>query len=45
MTRKATLALANGEVFTLVFGTFARFAPLEIRTGQHPRLRIFPETR
>src|SRR5499433_3620198 len=27
--------LERGEVFTAVFGTFARFAPLEIRTGAH----------
>ncbi len=25
--------LAHGEVFTLIFGTFARFAPLELRPG------------
>jgi hypothetical protein len=34
--------LAHGEVFTLVFGTFARFAPLEIRTGPRPRLWLRP---
>ena len=30
--------LAHGEVFTLVFGTFARFAPIELRTGPQPRI-------
>ncbi|HEY1362977.1 MAG TPA: hypothetical protein VGF60_12105, partial [Xanthobacteraceae bacterium] len=34
--------LENGEVFTAVFGTFARFAPLELRTGQHPHLWLRP---
>jgi hypothetical protein len=32
--------LEHGEVFTLVFGTFARFAPLEVRVGSRPQLRL-----
>jgi len=34
--------LARGELFTLVFGTFARFAPLDICVGTQPRLRLRP---
>jgi hypothetical protein len=34
--------LQRGEVFTLVFGTFARFAPLEIRTGSQRQLWLRP---
>jgi hypothetical protein len=34
--------LRRGEVFTLVFGTFARFAPIEIRTGSRPGLWLRP---
>ena len=34
--------LERGEVFTLVFGTFARFAPLELRTGAQRALRLRP---
>jgi hypothetical protein len=34
--------LERGEVFALVFGTFARFAPLELRTGAQPALRLRP---
>jgi hypothetical protein len=34
--------LERGEVFALVFGTFARFAPIDIRTGARPFLRLRP---
>ena len=34
--------LQRGEVFTLVFGTFARFAPIEIRTGPHRGMWLRP---
>ena len=34
--------LAHGELFTLVFGTFARFAPLDIRTGAQRGLWLRP---
>jgi hypothetical protein len=34
--------LRHGEVFSLVFGTFARFAPTEIRTGPQPQLVMRP---
>jgi hypothetical protein len=34
--------LRHGELFTLVFGTFARFAPIEIRTGPQPGLWLRP---
>jgi hypothetical protein len=34
--------LERGEVFTLVFGTFARFAPVELRTGEQRALRLRP---
>jgi hypothetical protein len=34
--------LRHGEVFSLVFGTFARFAPIELRTGPQPELRLRP---
>jgi hypothetical protein len=34
--------LAHGEVFTLVFGTFARFAPFEVRTGPQHGLSLRP---
>jgi hypothetical protein len=34
--------LANGELFTLVFGTFARFAPIEPRTAPRPGLWLRP---
>ena len=34
--------LERGELFTLVFGTFARFAPIELRTGAHRTLRLRP---
>lgn len=34
--------LQCGEVFNLVFGTFARFAPIEIRTGRNRHLWLRP---
>ena len=34
--------LAHGEVFTLVFGTFARFAPMEMRAGPQRRWALRP---
>ena len=34
--------LQRGELFTLLFGTFARFAPLDIRTGPHRSLWLRP---
>ena len=34
--------LERGEVFALVFGTFARFAPIELRTGADRTLRLRP---
>src|SRR5262250_1281266 len=34
--------LERGEVFTAVFGTFARFAPIEIRTGAHRGMWLRP---
>ena len=34
--------LAHGEVFTAVFGTFARFAPLDMRTGDSRQLWLRP---
>jgi hypothetical protein len=34
--------LERGEVFTLVFGTFARFAPIALRTGAERELRLRP---
>ena len=34
--------LERGEVFTLVFGTFARFAPIELRTGAQRALSLRP---
>ncbi len=34
--------LERGEVFALVFGTFARFAPIELRTGAQRALRLRP---
>jgi len=34
--------LQHGEVFTLVFGTFARFAPLELRAGPQCGLSLRP---
>jgi hypothetical protein len=34
--------LQHGEVFTLVFGTFARFAPLELRAGPPCALSLRP---
>jgi hypothetical protein len=34
--------LERGEVFTLVFGTFARFAPIEIRTGPDRQMWLRP---
>src|SRR5262249_38988332 len=34
--------LRHGEVFTAVFGTFARFAPIELATGAQPALRLRP---
>ena len=34
--------LERGEVFTLVFGTFARFAPIEIRTSPHRQMWLRP---
>jgi hypothetical protein len=34
--------LARGELFTLVFGTFARFAPLDIRTGAQSGVWLRP---
>ena len=34
--------LRHGEVFSAVFGTFARFAPLEVSTGSQPQLRLRP---
>jgi hypothetical protein len=36
------LWLERGEFFTLVFGTFARFAPIELRTGVQRALRLRP---
>ena len=34
--------LRRGEVFTVVFGTFARFAPLDLRVGAQRRLWLSP---
>jgi hypothetical protein len=34
--------LERGEVFTAVFGTFARFAPIEVRTGGDRHLWLRP---
>ncbi|HEY7242285.1 MAG TPA: hypothetical protein VH678_00185 [Xanthobacteraceae bacterium] len=34
--------LERGEVFTLVFGTFARFAPLDVRVRPRPQLSLRP---
>ena len=34
--------LAHGEAFTLIFGTFARFAPLELRPGPQRALLLRP---
>jgi hypothetical protein len=34
--------LQHGEVFTLLFGTFARFAPLELRPGPQRALLLRP---
>ena len=34
--------LRHGEVFSLVFGTFARFAPIEMRTGRRRGLLLRP---
>jgi hypothetical protein len=34
--------LERGEVFTAVFGTFARFAPIEIRTGPQREIWLRP---
>jgi hypothetical protein len=34
--------LQHGEVFTLIFGTFAHFAPIEIRTGPQRGLSLRP---
>src|SRR5262249_1185777 len=34
--------LERGEIFTAVFGPFARFAATEIRTGVHPGLWLRP---
>jgi len=34
--------LDRGEVFTAVFGTFARFAPIEIRTGPQREMWLRP---
>ena len=34
--------LRHGEVFSVVFGTFARFAPTEVRTGRRPALLLRP---
>jgi hypothetical protein len=34
--------LQRGEVFTLVFGTFARFAPIELRLGARRELWLRP---
>ena len=34
--------LQHGEVFTLIFGTFARFAPLELPADSHQQLRLRP---
>jgi hypothetical protein len=34
--------LQHGEVFTLVFATFGRFAPIELRTGVRPGLWLRP---
>jgi len=34
--------LAQGEVFSLLFGTFARFAPLAVRTGPWRELSLRP---
>jgi hypothetical protein len=34
--------LRHGEVFSLVFGTFARFAPIELRTDPQPGVWLRP---
>jgi hypothetical protein len=34
--------MRHGEVFSVVFGTFARFAPTEMRTGPRPELIVRP---
>jgi hypothetical protein len=34
--------IRHGEVFSVVFGTFARFAPAEARTGPRPELILRP---
>jgi hypothetical protein len=34
--------IEHGEIFSAVFGTFARFAPVEIRTGRDPHLWLRP---
>jgi hypothetical protein len=34
--------MRHGEVFSVVFGTFARFAPTEARTGPRPELILRP---
>ena len=34
--------LAHGEVFSLVFGTFARFAPIELEAGPPCKVRLRP---
>src|SRR5262245_66030794 len=35
-------SIRHGEVFSVVFGTFARFAPAEARTGPRPELILRP---
>jgi len=32
--------LQHGEVFTLIFGTFARFAPLDLAANPQQQLRL-----
>jgi hypothetical protein len=34
--------IRHGEVFSVVFGTFARFAPTEVRAGRQPKLTVRP---
>jgi hypothetical protein len=34
--------LRNGEVFSVVFGTYARFAPIDVRGGPRPELILRP---
>jgi hypothetical protein len=34
--------IRHGEVFSVLFGTFARFAPTEVRAGRRPKLIVRP---